>query len=204
MKWFYEFRAFPGSEFCAAGAGFLAGVLSACIPRKRLYTSTAILTLLGFGMFIPYLKPVMGPISESAFKQKWSQDVCMQSTSSTCGPASVATLFKFYGIDLTEEQIARECFSYIGGTENWYLARAFRKRGFEVHYRIATGLPKDLRLPAIAGVNVGCGHFIPILSETATTYITGDPLAGRQEYKKTDISKHYQFTGFFMEISKRN
>ena len=66
-----------------------------------------------------------------------------------------------------------------------------------------SGFPANLHLPAIAGVDVGCGHFITILAETETTYITGDPLTGRREYSKKSLSDSYRFTGFFMEIRKK-
>ena len=57
-------------------------------------------------------------------------------------------------------------------------------------------------MPSIAGVKVGgLGHFIPIIAETATTYVTGDPLVGRQEWPKDTIRQRLAFTGFFMAVT---
>jgi hypothetical protein len=33
-------------------------------------------------------------------------------------------------------------------------------------------------------------------------YITGDPLVGREEVSTGDITRKFDFTGFFMEIKK--
>jgi len=43
----------------------------------------------------------------------------LQSTGSTCGPAALATIFNYYGISKSEEEIARAAFSSSSGTENW-------------------------------------------------------------------------------------
>lgn len=205
--WFYEFRAFPCSELTASGAGLFAGTIMGCLARcprlVRVIGAGSVISLLCLGIALPHLKPILSPVPTSEFSNHWTQGVCLQSTGSSCGPASTATILKVFGMEVTEAQLAKECFTYSGGTENWFLARALFKRGLKVRYRLEKRFPSDLHLPAIAGVNVGCGHFIPILSETETTYITGDPLVGRREYPKKAIFEAYRFTGFFMEIRKK-
>jgi len=62
--------------------------------------------------------------------------VCLQTTYSTCGPASSASLLQAFGQDASEQQLARESFTSKGGTEIWYLARAFRRRGFRTNFVI--------------------------------------------------------------------
>jgi hypothetical protein len=104
---------------------------------------------------------------------------------------------------LSERDIAGECFTGLGGTENRYIARAFRRRGYSVVYRIEDGFPSNLNPPAIAGVRIGgIGHFIAIMDHVNGMYITGDPLAGREEIPDNKIATKYDFTGFFMEIDK--
>src|SRR5260370_33026524 len=61
---------------------------------------------------------------------------CLQTTYSTCGPASSASLLQAFGQDASEQQLARESFTSKGGTEIWYLARAFRRRGFRTNFVI--------------------------------------------------------------------
>lgn len=201
--WFYQFRAFPLSELTAAGAGLLAGLLAGVAQGTR-RAEALILTLLFLGTALPHLKPILAPVPTGEFQDRWTQDVCLQSTPSTCGPASVATLLRQGGIDLSEREIARRCFTYGGGTENWYLARLFRGEGFDVQF--ITRLPPSapIPVPSIAGVTVaGVGHFIPILSATEGAITTGDPLVGLETRRIEDAYGHFQFTGFFMKINKR-
>lgn len=77
---------------------------------------------------------------------------------------------KEFGVAANEKQLAGECLTSRGGTEIWYIARAFERRGFSANVRIQS--PNDLSppIPAIAGVVLpgGAGHFIAILNEAAT------------------------------------
>lgn len=204
--WFLLFRALPYTELTAAGAGLFAGSLSALVVGPRTISRPMLFVLLCLGLVAPHAKPLLVPLPARSFSDRWQDDVCRQSTSSSCGPASAATIFRLLGTNVSERDIARECFTYLGGTENWYLARAFRRRGFEPTYRVvAGGLPADLHTPAIAGVRIGTyGHFIAILSRTSDGYVTGDPLIGRREYTRAGLTNSYTFTGFFLEIAPHN
>lgn len=203
--WYCQFRSWPLSELSAAGVGLLAGLMSVWIEKYPLVTRPFLLAILTLGIIAPYLKPVLAPLQvELETKDSWRDGVCLQSTSATCGPASAATLLRAAGIPMSEAQIARECHTYSGGTENWYLARLFRRQGFDVEYVKLDLLSGALPVPSIAGVKVGgAGHFVALIAETDTTYLTGDPLVGRHEYRKEDILKSFQFTGFFMKVTKR-
>lgn len=199
--WLYEFRAFPFSELSAAGMGFLAGLLAGVGKGKRIASIPFLLILLILGIVIPHLKPLLTPIPSEAWRELWKEEVCMQSTPSSCGAASAATILRMCVLSVSERELAQECHTSRSGTENWYLARALRRRGLQVHYRMANGLPDDLQLPAIAGVKVGgVGHFIAILGKDGGNWITGDPLIGRASHPDQVLRKNYHFTGFFMEI----
>ncbi|MBN2686050.1 MAG: hypothetical protein JXR40_12275 [Pontiellaceae bacterium] len=201
---YYEFRAIPFIELSAAGMGLSTGALAELLKGSKLFSVPVLMILLTLGIVAPYLKPMLKPLPPDSFSDRWSEEVCLQSTPSSCGAAAAATVFKAFGITLREEEVARECFTYQGGTENWYLARAFRKRGLSVRYRIEKGLPADLKTPAIAGVRVGnFGHFIVILERTADGYVTGDPLVGRQRIPVDQMEQEFDFTGFYMEVGER-
>jgi predicted double-glycine peptidase len=200
-RWFYQFRSLPFAELTAAGAGLSAGALGALVGGNRFIAQPFFIIVLCLGIVVPYLKPIVAPAATNQFSDRWRDNVCLQSTAASCGAASAATVFRAFGLPLTEREIAEECFTYRGGTENWYLARAFRRRGFAVNYRIEAGLPGDLHTPAIAGVRVaGVGHFIVILGRSGSTYVIGDPLVGRREVPEASLTKTLDFTGFFMEI----
>lgn len=202
--WFYQFRALPLSELTAGGIGLLAGSFASVIRGRRgviIPLSFAFLTL---GIIAPHIKPLIAPLPASCFQNRWNGEVCLQSTGSSCGLASAASILRAVGIDTTEAEIAGKCFTYRGGTESWYLARFMRSRGFDVRFVCAASQTSNVPVPSIAGVRVGgFGHFIPIISETGTTFITGDPLVGRQEWPKDEIRRHFNLTGFFMEIRRR-
>lgn len=199
--WFYELRAWPGSELLAAGAGLLAGVLAGAMARFKVVSRTFLLTVLIIGISVPHLKPLLFPVPASSFQERWSNGVCLQSTNSSCGPASAATLLRAAGRQVSEAEIARQCYTYLGGTENWYLARYLRRQGCTVRFLTRHDPQAPLPVPAIAGVRNGdLGHFIPLIAVTPATCVTGDPLVGRREWPLAQLSKQFDFTGFFMLV----
>ncbi len=211
--WFYAFRAAPYSELTAAGLGFGAGLMvglsqrsaSPLRPVGRLLLASG-LGLLCLGvLFVPYVKPLIAPIRKPLHDQ-WAQGVCLQSSPSTCGPASAVTLLKQFHIDTSERDLAWECFSYRGGTENWYVARALQRHGLATHYLISAPEPPSLPIPSIAGVQMGGvrwgGHFITILGRQGESYVIGDPLVGRLVLTPEQLRARYYFTGFFLIVSR--
>ncbi len=202
--WFYEFRSWPLTELSAAGAGLLAGLLHAWIARAGFRLRTLMPLLLGAGLLVPYLKPLVSPLHIGTLAGVCEHGVCLQTTPSTCGPASVATILRMYDFQETEKTIAREAFTTAGGTENWYLARAVRRRGFTVRYQVLDRPVRELPYPAVAGVRLpdGMGHFIAVIGETDTDYVVGDPMSGRVHVEKSNPAGSYHFTGFFMRIGK--
>ncbi len=200
--WFYSFRVLPLTEFLPGGIGLLAGVLHPWFEPEtlgqRLLVPGALLVL----VVIPFVKPLLDPIELSRLRERCDGEVCMQSTFSTCGPSSAATLLKAFGQTASEKQLAGECLTSRGGTEIWYIARAFQRRGFR--QRVLIQQPESLSLPspAIAGVVLrgGAGHFIAIMSQTADEVTIGDPMKGKLVVKLADLKNYYHFTGFFLVI----
>ncbi len=202
---YFAFRAFPLSELTASGTGIAAGLLAYWANRARIVGIVFIhglMILMTLGIAVPYAKPVLAPVDADVYRNTWRDGVCIQSTAS-CGAASVATILKHYGIETTEKEIALECYTYVAGTENWYLARALRRRGLKVTFRIDRPVPKELAVPCIAGVNMGAaGHFITILENNGDSYVVGDPLVGRATYSKEDLFREFRFAGFFMAVQE--
>jgi ABC-type bacteriocin/lantibiotic exporter with double-glycine peptidase domain len=153
-------------------------------------------------VLLPFVKPLLDPIDTDRLHDRCDGEVCLQSTFSTCGPSSAATLLKAFGQTTSEKQLAREALTSRGGTEIWYIARAFERRGFRA--RVLIQQPESLSppSPAIAGVILpgGVGHFIAILSETSGEVAIGDPMKGKLIVPKEDLRKYYNFTGFFLVI----
>ncbi len=202
--WLYQLRAVPGSELLAALAGIPAGQFFQKTPKLARWVIPVIL----FGvLFAPYLKFYLVPLDRRFLKETWKDGVCLQSTPSTCGPASAATLCKFLGVEVTERELATESFSTATGTENWYLARALRRRGLEVRFEKTSPDPRELVYPAIAGTELGgaggAGHFIVVLSKTPDGYLIADPVSGKSTLQPDEIAGgRYKFTGFFLKIMR--
>lgn len=200
--WFYEFRSTQFSELSAAGVGLLPGLTFAWlgsrkakwgISRPRVLFATLVCIAL------PYAKPMILPPDYSAFRNDWDGVVCRQSTGYSCGPASTATLLHHTA---TELELARECYTSRQGTENWYLARAVRRRGLYAEFVTSPTL-NTIPTHCIAGVSIhGAGHFIAVLQQEGDRYLVGDPMVGEKWYALPELRRAYQFTGFFMRVLK--
>lgn len=208
-QWFYEFRALPYSELTAGGAGLLAGFLYRRSSRWRVPLRTigmaAFPCALALGLLVPYLKPIILPVDWNLFRDRWSEGVCIQSTSASCGPACVATLLRVAGHQVTERQIARECYTYARGTENWYMVRALERRGVPATIVVNDAAALQLQPPCVAGVRLGgargAGHFVAVIERTRDGYVIGDPLRGRLIIGEPESTSAYYFTGFFIKVT---
>ena len=168
-----------------------------CCPGK-LVAPAVLLSL----VLVPYAKPVLSPLAFDRPRTQPGDGTVLQSTFSTCGPASAATLLNLLGRPASEQELARESFTSRGGTENWYLARALRRRGLDVAFEIQPADSVVVPSPAIAGVVLrgGAGHFIAILDSAGAEVTFVDPLEGKHTIKKADLAARYRLTGFFMVV----
>jgi MFS family permease len=203
--WLYSFRVLPLTEFLAGGIGLLAGVLNTrfepdSFGQKHVFPAVLLVLVL-----VPFVKPLLDPIELNRLSDHCDGEVCMQSTFSTCGPSSAATLLKAFGQAASEKQLASECLTSRGGTEVWYIARAFRRRGFRERVLIQHPDNSSLPSPAIAGVVLrgGAGHFIAIMSQSADEVTIGDPMKGKLVVKRSELKDYYHFTGFFLVVEPR-
>jgi predicted double-glycine peptidase len=203
--WFYRFRAAPFSELFLSGIGLLAGFLYHWMDPEtigeKLVAPVGLLILVG----LPFSKYALAPVDLSRLQTACNTEVCMQSTMSTCGPSSAATILNHYGHRASERELAKEAFTYRGGTESWYLARALRRRGFDADFKFQRPDSKDIPTPSIAGVVLpgDTGHFVAVLSSTPERVVIGDPLTGKLEISPSDLKKRYHFTGFYLVVRPR-
>lgn len=198
--WFYTLRSWPGSEFLVIFLGCAGGAAASLIPRVLLILPLFAALVMAA---IPHIKPLFVPLSDNDFKDKWQGNACLQSTASTCGPASVATILRHFGISATEREIARSAFSYEGGTEAWYLARYVRSRGLAAHFVFGPTFSPEVGQPALVGVRLGrAGHFIAVLEIHDNQVTVADPLGGETQMSLTEFRRNYEFTGFHMVIQR--
>lgn len=201
--WYVEWRAIPGIELLSAFWGLLAGYLEPP-GGVRYFGPRPVLRLSLLLAFVPFAKPVLLPVAwGERFTDRWENGVCLQSTMATCGPSSLAGVFRVLGVRRTEEEIARGAFSGRTGTENWYLLRYARRHGLSAGLRQGLSL-SEVRAPAILGVKVAvnAGHFVVLLGRENGRMVVGDPLSGRILLDEPAFAELYAFTGTAMEFSR--
>lgn len=204
----YKLRTLPDSELLASLAGFAAGWSQVRLLKhfnlSRLGSVMLVPVLLGFVLALPHLKPLFRPLHLSDAAGEWRDGVCLQSTGATCGPAAAATILRQMGLSATEAELAKESFTCASGTENWYLARALRRRRVNTSFQFDKQL--QFSFPAIVGVrliNTGnAGHFIALLSQNGDQLTIADPLDGRSTNTMIELRLKYDFTGFLIAISR--
>jgi hypothetical protein len=206
--WYVESRSLPGVEMLSAFWGLVFGIMEIRRPLVGIWRYLAgdrmMLRLSLLLMFVPFAKPILLPFINTRFNDAWKDGVCLQSTPATCGPCSLATISKHFGIEMKERDIARGSFSGMTGTENWYLIRYARRHGLEARVRHAAKLA-DVNPPAIIGVKLdgGAGHFITYLGEEGRRHVIGDPLSGRFLFTDDVFRSLYAFSGTAMEFSAK-
>jgi hypothetical protein len=199
-EWFYTLRSWPGSEFLVVFLGCAGGIAASLIPRMLL--SLPLFAVLVLAV-VPHVKPLLVPLSDDELHDKWQGNACLQSTASTCGPASVATILRQFGVNTTERATARAAFSYEGGTEAWYLARYVRGYGLSPRFVFRTTFSPEAGQPALVGVRIGrAGHFIAVLEVRDGKVTVADPLSGETQLTLTEFRQLYDFTGFHMVIQR--
>lgn len=200
--WFYALRSWPGSEFLAIFVGGAGGAIATMLPRFLLIVPLGVTIAT---ITVPYLKMVMSPLDATGLRERWEGDACLQSTESTCGPASAASILRFLGDEASEREIAEAAFSTSRGTEAWYLARYFRARGFSPEFDFRQTFEPSVTLPAIVGVRLGgFGHFIAVLAMEDGLVTFVDPLSGQRKLTQDKFANAYSFTGFHLSVPKRD
>ncbi len=198
--WFYELHSWRGAEFFVIFLGGAAGAAASLLPRFLL--GLPLFALLALGV-APYIKPIAAPLSESSIHEQWREDACLQSTGATCGPASVSTILRQFGVSANEREAAKAAFTYAGGTEAWYLARYVRSKGLNAHFDFEKTFFPSSGLPAVVGVRIGgVGHFIAVLDVNGNQVTFADPIFGKEHVSMPDFQRRYQFTGFHMVVSR--
>jgi len=204
--WFYNFRSIRYTELFASGIGLLGGFLYSLTDPESVGEKSVIPTALFILLAIPFIKPVITPLDYEQLKVSCDGEACLQSTPSTCGPTSAANILKSFGQQVSEKQLAIDAYTYRGGTENWYLSRALRRRGFDTEVIVDSTLPPELPAPSIAGVLLGggAGHFIAVISQSGSEVTIVDPLKGGMVIPRGSLEKEYRFTGFFLVVRRRS
>ncbi|OYU43157.1 MAG: hypothetical protein CFE44_19935 [Burkholderiales bacterium PBB4] len=198
MQWLYELRSLRVSEFLLAVPLAAAVAWSHFLKRPLALASYAAAVCV---LFVPFAKPILRPLDRSQLHDQWEEDACLQSTESTCGPSSAATILRRLGhMEASETTLSRQAWSTASGTEAWYLARAIRNQGLRTEFQF-NRFPEGVDLPGILGVRLGSiGHFIAIIRRDGDLWVISDPLIGKENITTAELNRRYQISDFFLHI----
>jgi predicted double-glycine peptidase len=197
--WFVNFHSVPGAEASSGLVGALLGLVFATRRGNRsiraLSTIAAMILLL-----TPFAKQLFFRLDYSEMSNIWNNGVCRQSRTTTCVPASCATVIRMLGGNVTEQELARDAGSNRRGTEIWYMRRALRKHGYEMEARDAKS-STDIQAPSVVGVKVGSGgHVVALMSKTDAGPEIGDPLGTHKRYTWAEFENRYHPNGVYLLI----
>lgn len=194
--WYYEFRSIRFIEVLAVLTVPFFYTIWSVLPKLKKWICLILFSLLT----LPFLKHIVTPLDFRGLENRVVEGITLQSAASTCGPSSMATLLRARGIEMSEQEAARQCRTTLTGTEVWHIKRYLDRLGIGSKFIIDR--ESAPLYPAMAGVvtEKGFGHFISILDRTGEKYITGDPLVGREEIDASEIQKRFKFTGFYLKL----
>jgi hypothetical protein len=213
-----------GNWFPIAGAA-MAGLASHRVPGTVWRRVACVCGLLGATTY-SLVWPFLGAVPQC--ENVWTVDgICLQTTPSTCTPASAATLLRLHGISATEQEMAELCLTREGTTwQGLYRGLKLKTNGTEWDVEIlqcdsedllarasqplllTVGLPEDtannVRTAAAEwGWKPGVGHSVVALQRSPLgRLVVADPAPGigREEWTKDDVQ--YLFRGTAMRLVK--
>ncbi|MCH2225120.1 MAG: cysteine peptidase family C39 domain-containing protein [Crocinitomicaceae bacterium] len=189
-SWYITFRSISNIEWMNSFIGLFLGVIEVKKKGIALLLSVILIT-------IPYAKPILRPINVNS-ETKWIDDVCIQSTYASCGPSSLATIFKLKGIHSSEAEIATSAFTCSSGTEIWYLLRHASNKGLNYSCKKIQNI-QQVQPPCIIGTKIhNIGHFITVLRTNKEKLLIGDPLIGKIELTNKEFLKRYKLDGLMI------
>lgn len=106
-------------NFFPIGAAVLSGIACGRLTKFRGRQAATAIGMLVAGI-VGLSWPMIGPTPECGDKwdQKGDYRICLQTSQSSCMAAASVTLLRSYGVDTTEQEMARLCFTRDRGT-NW-------------------------------------------------------------------------------------
>jgi hypothetical protein len=206
--WFIHFRTIPGIEFLSVFWGLFIGfvtVKKSNSGKIRWKMFNKYFYIIGILLIVPqYIDFIALPVNYDSYKDTWRDGVCIQSEDYTCGPAALATVFRYLGQEKTETEIARAMQTHRSGTSIYEIIRYAKKNGGKVRYMYEEDLSK-IPSPSVLEVTVqgGIGHVVAFLGSDGDRFIIGEPLQGRILLSKEEFFERYEYDGFVLNINNK-
>lgn len=207
LFWFGEGR----NEFIimALCVPFIFGILIPQLRQKRQKLFVSVFTGLGTIYFLipPFLEPALLYYQFQNHENWIEDDVCMQQTGFTCGPAAAVTALKQIGINGNEGDIAIASYTtHIWGTPAVSLASGiealFGPAGIQCHVQRFDSIEelKD-KCPVIAIIKYRSmvDHYVTVMEVSDETVTVGDPLKGKETLTYNEFLEKWRMIGIVVK-----
>jgi len=182
------------------GIAAMLGIIPCLHKVQPLRTRILLCVFMGALMLRSSVLPILGPMLDRAELKNLptvidQDNVCLQTTNYTCGPAALVSALRALDITDTESNAAIEtlCNSYSGTRSTdivEYVNRAYGGRGVHASYRYIRSLDE---LRAMGGVaiaevksNFWMDHFVAIVGWDSDAPVVADPYYG--QFKSSDAA----------------
>lgn len=193
----------------AISVPFIFGILIPRLPVKRQKFVVGGFALLATIYFIvpPFLDPAL-LYAEMKESDTWIEnDVCLQTTSYTCGAASAVTALKQHGINATERELAITSYtSRTWGASEHMLARGieklYAKEGISCEIKVFDSLSELQGCCPVIVVVKYCpliDHYITILEVDDQAVLVGDPLSGKERLTYEQFEEKWRKVGIVIK-----
>jgi hypothetical protein len=201
-------------------AGWLAGLAWVRTRGAVLRKCMIVLPLVGAGLY-SMARPLLGHPPECA--DKWEDNVCIQTSDASCSPAGAATLLRYCGIEATEQEMARLCFTRRRGTPKYGLYRGLKKKTEGTPWKVAVfsdgidglrpgktgpvlisvklkrGAKVDPRYESEWGWEHGIAHAVVIFRLLDGGKVeVDDPSTGREQWTTDDLEILWNGQGYYL------
>jgi hypothetical protein len=162
-----------------------------------------------WGAVLPFLVPALIRADLTSLQTRMDADnVCVQSTDYTCGPAAAVTALRQLGLPAYEGEIAvLSHTSPVAGTLPWCLYKAIQNRygaeGLDCQFRHFDSISQlreaDVTLAVVRDAFL-LDHCVAILEVGNDTVTIADPVLGRQRMSHKDFEGVWRFYGIALKF----
>jgi hypothetical protein len=208
------FAWFSGGQarFIVIGFAVTMGSMTLLGRLKRPLLKTVVVTaMIGaviWGAMLPLFMPVLMKENLAKLQTKMDADnVCVQSTAYTCGPAAAVTALRRLGLTAHEGEMAILSHSSpISGTLPWCLYKAIKNRyaseGLDCHLRHFDSVSQlreaEVTLAVVKDAFL-LDHCVAVIEVDDDTVTIADPVLGQMKMSHKDFESVWRFYGIALK-----
>jgi len=177
-------------------------------PAEKVIVFVVMIVAVIWGAVLPFLVPALIKADLTHLQTKVGADnVCVQTTNYTCGPAAAVTALRQLGLSAQEGEIAILSHSSpVAGTLPWCLYKALQDRygaqGLHCQFRRFDSVSQlrqaDVTLAVIKDAFL-LDHCVAVLEVGDETITIGDPVLGQVRMSYKDFENVWRFYGIALK-----